>query len=89
MSTTRVPSVRASAVQSIGASLAPSWPDTTVTCRETPRWVTGMPAAAGTATALVTPGTTSTVTPASRQAMASSPPRPSTNGSPPLSLTTR
>ena len=30
----------------------------------TPRWVTGMPALAGTATALVTPGTTVTGTPA-------------------------
>jgi hypothetical protein len=48
-----------------------------------------MPAAAGTATAEVTPGTTSNGTPACASAEASSPPRPKTNGSPPLSLTTR
>ena len=54
-----------------------------------PRWVTGIPAKAGTATALVTPGTTWTGTPARAQARASSPPRPKTNGSPPLSRTTR
>jgi hypothetical protein len=35
-----------------------------------------------------TPGTTSMGIPASAQALASSPPRPKTNGSPPLSLTT-
>ena len=38
----------------------------------------GDPAAAGTAMALVIPGTTSTAIPARRQAAASSPPRPST-----------
>ena len=48
-----------------------------------------MPAAAGTANALVTPGTTDTRTPAARHAATSSPPRPSRNGSPPLSRTTR
>ena len=54
-----------------------------------PRWVTGMPAAAGTAIALVMPGTTSTGMPgARRSASTSSPPRPKTNGSPPLSRTT-
>ena len=55
----------------------------------TPRWVTGIPAAAGTAIALDTPGTTRTSgcrRPA--QASSSSPPRPKTNGSPPLSRTT-
>ena len=36
----------------------------------------------------VTPGTTSNGTPAARSASASSPPRPKTNGSPPLSRTT-
>lgn len=46
--------------------------------RDSPRWVTGIPAAAGTAMALVIPGTTSTATSAARQAAASSPPRPST-----------
>ena len=37
----------------------------------------------------VTPGTTSKGTPAARRASASSPPRPNTKGSPPLSRTTR
>ena len=55
----------------------------------TPRWVTGTPARAGTAIALVMPGTTSTSTPAATQAWISSTPRPKTNGSPPLSRTTR
>ncbi len=54
-----------------------------------PRWVTGMPASAGAAVADVTPGTISNGTPASASASASSPPRPSTNGSPALSRTTR
>ena len=47
-----------------------------------------MPASSGTATAEVTPGTTVTGTPASRQASTSSIPRPNTYGSPPLSRTT-
>ncbi len=54
-----------------------------------PRCVTGMPASAGAASADDTPGTTSKATPAARSASASSPPRPSTNGSPALSRTTR
>ena len=71
----------------------PGWPggrcpETTVNSCATPRWVTGMPAAAGAATALVTPGTTVTGTPAAAHASASSPPRPKTYGSPPLSRTT-
>ena len=60
---------------------------TTVTAADTPRWVTGTPAAAGAANADVTPGTTSKGTPASSSACASSPPRPNTNGSPPFSRT--
>ena len=52
--------------------------------------MTGMPASAGAATALVMPGTTSNGTPAALAApCASSPPRPNTNGSPPFSRTTR
>src|SRR5438093_1449866 len=47
-----------------------------------------MPAAVGTAATELTPGTTSNGTPASASASASSPPRPNTNGSPPLSRTT-
>ena len=66
----------------------PSWADTSANDDVTPRCVTGMPAAAGTDTAEVTPGTTSTGTPAAWQASTSSQPRPSTNGSPPLSRTT-
>ena len=85
MSRTSVPSRRASVAQSGAVSCA----DRMVTWRAIPRCVTGMPAAAGTASALVTPGTTSTGTPAARHASTSSPPRPSTNESPPLSRTTR
>ena len=47
-----------------------------------------MPGGPGTAIALVTPGTTSTGTPAATHASTSSIPRPKTNGSPPLSRTT-
>ena len=61
----------------------------TVNSWATPRWVTGMPATAGTATGLVRPGMTVTGTPASRQAMTSSKPRPKTKLSPPLNRTTR
>ena len=55
----------------------------------TPRWVSGIPAIAGAASAELMPGTTVTGTPAATQASHSSPPRPNTNGSPPLSRTTR
>jgi hypothetical protein len=48
-----------------------------------------MPAYAGPAIAELIPGTTSNGTPAAAKASASSPPRPKTNGSPPLSRTTR
>ena len=66
----------------------PSGPETSVTCAETPRCVTGIPAEAGTADSAETPGTTSNGTPAAASASASSPPRPKTNGSPPFSRTT-
>ena len=56
---------------------------------ERPRWVTGMPAYAAAPMALVMPGTTSNGIPAAASASASSPPRPNTNGSPPLRRTTR
>ena len=72
MSSTRVWSDRG------GNEGSSSWPVTTVNPRLAPRWVTGMPAAAGTLTALVTPGTTSTGTPRASQASRSSPPRPNT-----------
>ena len=64
-------------------------PDTTTTAAARPRCVTGMPASAGAAIALLTPGTTSKGTPAAARASASSPPRPKTNGSPPFRRTTR
>ncbi len=86
---TSVPPARASASQS--TSLRPfagsSCPVTIVTCVASPRCVTGMPAYAGAAIALVTPGTTSKSTPAASSASASSPPRPNTNGSPPFNRT--
>ena len=61
----------------------------TVTARETSRCVTGIPAAAGTANADEIPGTIVYSTPARARASASSPPRPNTNGSPPLMRTTQ
>jgi hypothetical protein len=61
---------------------------TTANDRATPRWVTGIPAAAGAATALVMPGITSHGMPAAAHARSSSPPRPNTNGSPPFRRTT-
>jgi hypothetical protein len=89
MSTTMVPPTRATASQSVStAAHGSSCPVTTVNDVERPRCVTGTPAYAGTATAEVTPGTTSKGTPASSRANASSPPRANTNGSPPLSRTT-
>ena len=72
-----------------GTSESSSWPVTTLKPLASPRCVTGMPAAAGTEMAEVTPETTSTSTPCCRQNSASSPPRPRTYGSPPLSRTTR
>ena len=61
MRITSVPPVRPSASQSTptGAEASPTWPVTTVTDVARPRWVTGMPAAAGAAKAELTPGTTS------------------------------
>jgi hypothetical protein len=53
-------------------------PEITVKAWLTPRCVSGIPDAAGTATALVTPGITSTGRPARRHARTSSPPRPKT-----------
>ena len=91
MSRTSVPGPLASASQS---TVAPGCEgsrcaETIATSWVMPRCVSGIPASAGTATALVTPGTTSNGTPAATQASASSPPRPKTYGSPPLSRTTR
>ena len=70
MRTTRVMPDRATVVQStphIGSS-GDLLPETTVKPREPPSAVSGNAASPGTATALVTPGTTSTGTPASTQA---------------------
>ena len=47
------------------AASRPSCPLTTWNAATVPRWVSGMPAASGAASALLTPGTTSTATPAS------------------------
>ena len=58
MSTTIVPPRPARCVSS--PSVSGAWPDTTVKRWLMPRCVSGMPAAPGTATALVTPGMTST-----------------------------
>ena len=87
---TIVPRSRASASQSVRLCGWPgaTCPDTTTISWATPRWLTGTSATAGTAKALVTPGTTVTGTPASAQARTSSKPRPKTYGSPPLSRTT-
>ena len=65
-----------------------SWPVITAKLEAYRRSVTGMPAYAGAATDELTPGTTMNGTPRSRRCVASSPPRPKTNGSPPLSRTT-
>ena len=90
ISTTSVPPARARASQSTdpGSPGTPTCPVTTVTDEAMPRWVTGTPADAGAAKAEETPGTTSQGTPAPRSICASSPPRPKTKGSPPLSRTT-
>ena len=79
----------ASADQSTGCVSSASWPVTTVTARDTVRCVTGMPAAAGAASAELMPGTTSHAMPWRASASTSSPPRPNRNGSPPFSRTTR
>ena len=86
-----VPVSRATASQSTSESAwsGGRWPESTVKSWATPRWVTGMPARAGTATGLVSPGITVTGTPAARQASTSSKPRPKTKLSPPLNRTTR
>ena len=89
MRTTRVSTAPANRSHSTVADLLESsWPVTTAKEEDSPRWVNGMPAAPAAAMADDTPGTTSTGIPAARQASASSPPRPNTKGSPPLSLTT-
>ena len=64
-------------------------PVTTATLAATFLCVTGIPADAGAASALETPGTTSQGMPASAHANTSSPPRPKTNGSPPFKRTTK
>ena len=72
---TSVPGTAARAAQSVCSEGLPgsSCPVTTVNEVASPRWVTGIPAAAGAAIALVTPGTTSKGTPAAASASASSP----------------
>ena len=86
---TSVPPRRASASQSGGAPCSgSSLPSTTVSVTLSWRSMSGIPAAAGAASAAETPGTTRTAMPASRSALASSPPREATNGSPLFRRTT-
>ena len=66
-----------------------AWPAAKMTARLTPRSVAGIDAAASAASPAVTPGMMRNGTPAAASAKASSPPRPNTNGSPPLSRSTR
>ena len=91
MKATTVPPPRPSAAQSMlsGRLPASSWPVTKVTALAMPRWVRGMPAAAGAARPALTPGTTRQGMPAAVNAAASSPPRAKRKGSPPFSRTTR
>ncbi len=89
ISTTTVPGKRATVSQSMPSEPSNVWAVTARNPRATPRCVTGIPAAAGPAMVELTPGTTSTPTPAASSSMASSPPRPKTIGSPPLRRTTR
>ena len=65
-----------------------SLPVTIATEDECSLCVRGMPAYAGTASAELTPGTTSNSTPLSRRNSASSPPREKRKGSPPFRRTT-
>ncbi len=91
MYTTRVPLARARAPQSSSGPAPPSrrrWPVTKVTDGAWSRWVRGNPAYTAAAEAEVTPGTTSKGMPSRARASASSPSRPNTAGSPPLSRTT-
>ena len=77
---TNVPFDAASQSQSTADSgfVGSSWPVTIVSDEESSRWVTGMPALAGAASAEETPGTTSTGIPAATSDATSSPPRPKT-----------
>ena len=90
MRNTSVPPHRARAAKFSGrpSGVWAVWPVMTWKLRLKPRWVTGMPAPAGMATAEVIPGTSSQGTPARFRASSSSPPRPKTKGSPPFSRTT-
>ena len=64
------------------------FPVTTVKAPAIPLWVTGIPAFSGTAMAELMPGITEKGIPQALRASISSPPRPKTKLSPPLSLTT-
>ena len=89
MRNTSVPCSLASVSMSSGSSSEAVCAVTTWKLRARPRCVTGMPASSGMAMAELTPGTSSQYMPASLSAANSSPPRPNTKGSPPLSRTTR
>jgi hypothetical protein len=72
----------------IGRYASSACPERTTNPAAIPRCVTGIDASAPAAIAELTPGTTSKRMPAAASASASSPPRPNTNGSPPLRRTT-
>ena len=87
---TIVPPTLASERQSMSGSSARRWPVTTVKAADTPRWVTGMPPAVGADDRRGDAGDDlERRRRPRRSASASSPPRPNTNGSPPLRRTTR
>ena len=75
-------------LMAVSGLVGSSWPVTMATDEASWRCVTGIPAYAGTASALLIPGTTSYAISARCSSSASSPPRPNTNGSPPLRRTT-
>jgi hypothetical protein len=88
--------IRTTSVSTLAASRSRSagrpstlCPVTIATDPDTARYVTGMSAASGAASAALTPGMTRTGIPARRSALTSSPPRPKRNGSPPFRRTTR
>ena len=78
----------AKAGQSVPAFPDLAWPVTNTTPCACSRWVSGTPNEVMAAKPAVMPLTTVTVTPAARRFSTSSPPRPNTNGSPPLRRTT-
>src|SRR5262249_41025657 len=89
METTTPVSGPASLDQSIAAASSARWAVMKTSLPASLRNVRGRPTSAAQPSAAVIPGTTTTGTPAWRRYSNSSPPRPNTKGSPPLSRTTR